>query len=426
MDIVRNSESTSLTLSTTGSAVLLTRLAVRVRTVGIRQFSGDDYISMLVFLCYIGDAVSVDMTYHLGTNVDFTQERLLGMSESERQNVITGSKLELLAWYSYTALIWALKVCMLFFFGRLTSGLRMQTYVRYLGVVLLLSYVAVFLTITCGCFPIKRNWQIMPDPGLACTVSTTRSVKPEPLMLTLVQFKPQILYVSSTLNILTDGMILITPIPMLWNLEVRKSRKFGLSLLLFPGVFVIAAALIRVIMSLQVSPSALNINRWGVRETLAGVIAVNVPILRPILRISFWTSGPVLNEKKSSNTSRYDDRSHSQRSNWTSSRGRKFLGLDPERNGESKMPAKTVIEMSDRSSHYSNNSRGSAANSQEFIIPRLQVASPFQNGGKDGVLVETSFGSSVEYQNKDTKPEVPWGHPQDKANFVSSVIRAGE
>jgi hypothetical protein len=177
-------------------------------------------------------------------------------------------------------------------------------------------------------------------------------------MLISVQFKPQILYVTSTLNILTDGMILITPIPMLWNLNVGRSRKLGLSLLLFPGVFVIAAALIRVIMSLQVSPSALNINRWGVRETLAGVIAVNIPILRPILRSSFWTPGPVLNEKQQSNTSGYDDRSHSRKPTWTSSRGRKFLGLDPEQRGESEMPSKTVVEMSDRSSHYSNNSRG--------------------------------------------------------------------
>jgi hypothetical protein len=35
----------------------------------------------------------------------------------------------------------------------------------------------VFLTITCGCFPIQRNWQIMPDPGLACTVSTICNVQ---------------------------------------------------------------------------------------------------------------------------------------------------------------------------------------------------------------------------------------------------------
>jgi hypothetical protein len=96
------------------------------------------------------------------------------MTPHERQHVITGSKLELLAWYSYTALIWALKACMLFFFGRLTNGLSMQTYVRYLSVVIGLTYVAVFLTITCGCLPIEKNWQISPDPGLKCTVSSKR------------------------------------------------------------------------------------------------------------------------------------------------------------------------------------------------------------------------------------------------------------
>lgn len=163
-------------MSVAGSTVLLARLAVRVRTVGFRKLCGDDYITLLVLLCYIGDAVTVDLTYELGTNVDFTQERLLSMSEHERQNVITGSRLELLAWYSYTALIWALKACMLFFFTRLTSGLSMQTYVRYLSVGIALSYVAVFLTITCGCLPIEKNWQIMPDPGLKCTVSTDCNV----------------------------------------------------------------------------------------------------------------------------------------------------------------------------------------------------------------------------------------------------------
>ena len=50
-----------------GASILLLRLAVRARTVGIRQFDGDDYISVIVLLCYIGDAITVDLTYHFGT-----------------------------------------------------------------------------------------------------------------------------------------------------------------------------------------------------------------------------------------------------------------------------------------------------------------------------------------------------------------------
>ena len=159
-----------------GASILLLRLAVRARTVGIRQFDGDDYISIIVLLCYIGDAITVDLTYHLGSNVDFTKAQFEAMSPSDLHEVVIGSRLQLLAWYSYTALIWTLKACMLFFFGRLTSGLRMQTYVRYMSAVLVLSYIAVFLTISCGCFPIQKNWQVVPDPGSKCTVSYARQI----------------------------------------------------------------------------------------------------------------------------------------------------------------------------------------------------------------------------------------------------------
>lgn len=161
-----------MTLFDSGAAVLLARLAVRARTVGVRNFTGDDYISLVVLLCYIGDAITVDMTYRLGSNVDFTIAQFTAMSPAELHEVEIGSRLQLLAWYSYTGLIWALKACMLFFFSRLTAGLSMQTYVRYLSGVMVISYVAVFLTITCGCFPIEKNWQVLPDPGPKCTVRT--------------------------------------------------------------------------------------------------------------------------------------------------------------------------------------------------------------------------------------------------------------
>lgn len=216
---------------------------------------------------------------------------------------------------------------------------------------------------------------------------------------------------------------------MLWNLNVNRSRKIGLSLLLFPGVFVIAAALIRVIMSLQASPSALNINRWGVRETLAGIIAVNIPILRPIITKAFWTPGPVLSHQKKSNTSNFVDRSGSHKRTWRNSAAAPFqrvesrLETDPERQGGFGKQGKgaVVIEMMDTSSSHSNDSGGRGANSEEFIIQRP----PTLHSGKDGVLVETSFMSSVEYRDKDAEPEGRWGHPEEKSNYHSSV-RASE
>jgi len=91
---------------------------------------------------------------------------------------------------------------------------------------------------------------------------------------------------------MTDASLLSIPIPMLWKLKVPLKKKIIIGLILSSGVFVIAAAIIRAVLSLDTVPSASNINRWGVRETIIGLITVNIPVLRPLLTKSFWRLGP--------------------------------------------------------------------------------------------------------------------------------------
>lgn len=120
---------------------------------------------------------------------------------------------------------------------------------------------------------IQDNWGVKPLPAKKCT------------------FKVQNLLVTVTLNVLTDAAILIIPIPMLWRLKLPWTRKLAIAALLSSGIFVIAAAVIRAVLTLGQAPSTLNINRWGVRETIIGLLTVNVPILRPIFTRSFWSIG---------------------------------------------------------------------------------------------------------------------------------------
>jgi hypothetical protein len=150
-------------------------------------------------------------------------------------------------------------------------GLWQHRYVKWLGFACALSYVAVFLTITFGCYPTQKNWQVLPDPGQKCTL------------------KLQNFLVTVVLNIVTDAAILVVPVPLLWKLKVPVKRKLIIALLLCSGLFVISAAIIRVVLTLGSNPSALNINRWGVRETIVGVVAVNLPILKPLCTKSFWS-----------------------------------------------------------------------------------------------------------------------------------------
>lgn len=209
---------------------------------------------------------------------------------------------------------------------------------------------------------------------------------------------------------------------MLWNLEVSRSRKLSLSLLLFPGVFVIAAAVVRVVMSLQASPSALNINRWGVRETLAGIIAVNIPILRPMLRRSFWTRGPMMSDRSKTPDATFGSRRTPRK--WTlSSSSAHVDSFDPERQRDVHLRDKSgvVIEMTDHSSECSSNPSQRRSDSEEFIIQRPQAPSRQERAGNGGVLVETTFGNTVEYQHEDFRPVVPRGLGQEDLNYVRSV-----
>lgn len=79
--------------------------------------------------------------------------------------------------------------------------------------------------------------------------------------------------------------------PLLWKLKVPVRKKIVLCLLLSSGLFVITAAILRLHFSLVEHPSALTINRWGVRETVVGVLSVNIPVLRPLFDKSFWKAG---------------------------------------------------------------------------------------------------------------------------------------
>ncbi|KAH6894058.1 hypothetical protein B0T10DRAFT_435494, partial [Thelonectria olida] len=264
------------TLYGIGTAIVLLRFAVRFKTVGWRNFQGDDFFSVLVLIFYAMDAFTVHLIYYLGTNVEASViQKTQTLSAHDQHDFTAGSKLELTAWYSYTALIWSLKGTMLCFFSRMTIGTWHNIFVKSVSGITIVGYIAVFLTITFGCFPYRQNWQVKPDPGEKCT------------------FKRQNFLVTTVFNVLTDGLILGIPLPLLWRLQMPARKKIVIGLLLSSGAFVIAAAIIRVVLTLSSKPSALTINEWGVRETIVGIITVNIPILRPIFTKAFWTGGPL-------------------------------------------------------------------------------------------------------------------------------------
>lgn len=88
-----------------GAAVIVVRFMVRLRTNGWRRFQGDDYMAIVVFACYAADAITVTIIYQTGANVDYRGSDLLRLTREQVNSIEYGSKMQLFAWYTYTALM---------------------------------------------------------------------------------------------------------------------------------------------------------------------------------------------------------------------------------------------------------------------------------------------------------------------------------
>lgn len=161
-----------------------------------------------------------------------------------------------------------LKFMVLFFYRRLKADEWRQTVltVKRLFWINGLAYLALFLTAMLGCRPymipqpkrhfwfteadyvstrFHNNWVVRPLPSYRCT------------------FRPQNFWVLVILNVLTDGLIMTIPVPILWQLRISKLRKVGVSPLLCSGIFVISTAVVRAVFTIAGAPSVVTINRWG-------------------------------------------------------------------------------------------------------------------------------------------------------------------
>lgn len=75
---------------------------------------------------------------------------------------------------------------------------------------------------------------------------------------------------------------------MLWKLRIPLKAKLITAIFLCSGVFVVAAAGIRLAMTYSKNPSTLTMNVWGTLETSSAIIAVNTTMLRPLFTRKFW------------------------------------------------------------------------------------------------------------------------------------------
>ncbi|KAI1772038.1 hypothetical protein F4818DRAFT_427419 [Hypoxylon cercidicola] len=263
------------TLFSIGFCFTALRTFARVKQGGFKGLRADDFLVWIAMMFY---AAETSLAYSVGAvakglaNNGMSDEQRLSLdpSSTEYQTRITGSKIQLAGWSTYSALLWSLKASLIMFYTRLTAGLgRSYTLRIHIGFgFLLASYLAATLNLFLGCRPFNKYWQISPDPGNVCQPAISNSI----------------VWVYGSLNIATDLYLISIPLPMLWKSSLKPLKKLGLVILFSGGLFIIVCALIRAIF-IVTDPinGAQQAGSWAVRETFVAVITTNMPIVFPFV-----------------------------------------------------------------------------------------------------------------------------------------------
>ncbi|KAF2124348.1 hypothetical protein P153DRAFT_390382 [Dothidotthia symphoricarpi CBS 119687] len=253
-----------------GTVWLLLRFAVRVRIAGIRGLRLDDGFAFVALGCWTYTIVTTHITYSSGTNTDFTESEVAKFSEQKFSEVVYGTKMFLASCYIYIALVFSLKGIVIVLYQRLAIGAWQKFILKATTYFCIMGYISVTAALTFDCQPISRRWSLPADPSGSCRSS------------------PRVLITLSCINALSDIWLLCIPVPLLWTLNIPLQKRIGVFFLLASGLFVLAACITRVSLTVVPNISIFIIARWGIREFTIAIIAVNSAALRPLFRRSFW------------------------------------------------------------------------------------------------------------------------------------------
>ncbi|KAG5999881.1 hypothetical protein E4U21_006162, partial [Claviceps maximensis] len=184
-----------------GLLIIFCRLACRYRQVGWK-WDGDDYFSVIAALLSTTAVLVAYFITHLGTIADMANEVAVTLTAERKESIIAGSKCLLAGWCINISLIWTLKACMLFFYGRLTLDLKQRELVNICAIICAVTYLAALLVTFMHCAPLHKKWQVYPYPGDTCAV-----------------YVPNF-YVITVMNVSTDVLIACIPLPLLWKVRM--------------------------------------------------------------------------------------------------------------------------------------------------------------------------------------------------------------
>lgn len=114
----------------------------------------------------------------------------------------------------------------------------------------IVCFIVAIITQFTHCLPLHRNWQILPDPGKECSAGVIINI------------------VIAVGNVLVDALLLVVPTMMLKDSRLALWTKLRIGFLLSLGIFVMAMAIARCILSIGNSAQVAQASVWAQREAV--------------------------------------------------------------------------------------------------------------------------------------------------------------
>ncbi|KAF7718501.1 Uncharacterized protein PECH_003689 [Penicillium ucsense] len=247
-------------LSTT--AVVCRILARKVNRSGLFI---DDWlmISALIWEWGISIAGIVLLYNGLGTHIEYVKPEQLVVY---LKTLFTGSIL-------YTLCVASIKLSILMLYKRLFPVKFMRTAVQVVSLIIILWAACGILAGCFLCIPTEKLWNPMIPGGC----------------MDLAKFY----YGLQIPNIVTDAIILVMPMHIVWSLPISKAQKTGLSIIFILGLLTLIFDIIRLVALVDLSKAGnditytqVNSSVWTCIEPAVGIVAACLTNMRPLFKLA--------------------------------------------------------------------------------------------------------------------------------------------
>ncbi|RGP65876.1 hypothetical protein FLONG3_9008 [Fusarium longipes] len=248
--------------------VVIFRMTSRRMLLGsFKGMLADDYLMTLTMITYTALLAVVSVLGHTPTNL-IDPALNLKLTPEDIKLREYGSKLVLVTEHMQMITIWGVKGCLLFMYSRLTLSLKQNFLVKLVAGYVIVGFVVMqILWFAAWCRPFNHYWQVPPD-DLNCSAETNHMIT------------------NAVINISSDVMIIILPMPVFLQSQLPLKRKLILCGVFALGIFTILAATMSKIYSLG-DPYGTEWSYWYIREVSTAVIAANLPLTWTLLQRVF-------------------------------------------------------------------------------------------------------------------------------------------